>query len=106
MLGIQWEIVSYGLTFSVPWPASLGELPALWMIIGGFTLIYSQVQIFATCRVGAFREINKSYPWWIYLISLFVCVFIWPWTMYCITKSWRKNVRLNKRRHQKWGDDL
>lgn len=107
-MGIEWELISFNLAFSIPWPASWGELPALYMILGGFTLIFSEVQILSTCDFSTHRW-RKSQPSWLLLLACFVCVFLWPWAAYIITKTWRGNVRLNKYRSPEWeseDDDL
>lgn len=88
------------ISLPIPHVLSWGELPAFWMIMGGLTLIYAELQVIATCDFSTHKW-RKEQPSWILLLACSACVFLWPWAAYMVTKHWRSNVRANKRRSQR-----
>lgn len=95
---IDWVWLS--ITLPIPHVSSWGELPAFWMIMGGFTLIYAELQVIATCRWSAF-DLRKDIPWWFMLMAYALIVIFWPPAVYGVTKQWRSNTQARNRRSQR-----
>lgn len=105
MLGASIEWYQFTLSFAVPWPSSWGELPALWMIFGGLTLIYIELQAIVTCSYRSIRQ-RRDLKWYVALLALTTAVLLWPCAVWMTTKYWRENASLNKHRRPEWDDDL